>query len=430
MRLEVEGGGYKSASDAFWTANNVGASNYRTFISALSGYGSVAGSDTTAESFAKDFDPAAKSCVQAYADVIKALGNLGNLCHASGANHKAANLNSIVGEPVPIDATTPMPWGRAVQVTATTPPSVLGGDGAGPDWWHWIADHVGGYLWPDADTDKMRALGTLWDDEADRIDRLTGSVDVAIGMLRRQKSPEIASAVKTCKDVKQSLTDLATAFRSMGEASTGYGNDVDEHRKQILDELKSFIAWTIAIQAASHGLAIITVGLSELIGQSAQLAKIAAAGLKVRNILAALAIAARLRLAPVAKVATSTARISIYSTKLSAVATKMAKVRALGAVGEKTAKIVKNTKRIPSATAKGGYRIPDELDDVARVLGEVKNVKSISLTKQLKEFIDYARSQNPPYAFVLYVRKNGGTHVTGPLREYIKKYGGKIEEVL
>jgi hypothetical protein len=91
----------------------------------------------------------------------------------------------------------------------------------------------------------------------------------------------------------------------------------------------------------------------------------------------------------------------------------MAGVRALGQEGESLAGIVKNTQRIPSATGTPAYRIPDELGN--GVLGEVKNVKSLSYTNQLQDFFGYAQTNG--LRFDLYTRES--TTFSGPLQKLI-----------
>ncbi|MBN2340800.1 MAG: hypothetical protein JXX29_12830 [Deltaproteobacteria bacterium] len=59
-------------------------------------------------------------------------------------------------------------------------------------------------------------------------------------------------------------------------------------------------------------------------------------------------------------------------------AEKMATVRATGKAGEAGANIVKNTAIITSLTKTDKYRVPDVLDHASRIIGEVKNVKSLS----------------------------------------------------
>lgn len=64
-------------------------------------------------------------------------------------------------------------------------------------------------------------------------------------------------------------------------------------------------------------------------------------------------------------------------------------MKAAGNAGEAAAGIIKNTTRIPSASGTAAYRIPDQL--TATVLGEVKNVKHLSYTAQLQDFVAYAQ---------------------------------------
>ena len=63
--------------------------------------------------------------------------------------------------------------------------------------------------------------------------------------------------------------------------------------------------------------------------------------------------------------------------------------RRLGAEGEAAIQGAGNTTRIQLPG--GGYRVPDILDEAARVVGEVKNVKSLSYTQQLRDYVAYAR---------------------------------------
>ncbi|SDI90723.1 RHS repeat-associated core domain-containing protein [Frankineae bacterium MT45] len=80
----------------------------------------------------------------------------------------------------------------------------------------------------------------------------------------------------------------------------------------------------------------------------------------------------------------------------------MAAVRAKGVAGEQMAGIVKNTRRIESATGTKAYRIPDELNGTT--LGEVKNVANQGFTSQIQDFLAYANSNG--LQFNLYVRQS------------------------
>jgi len=90
-------------------------------------------------------------------------------------------------------------------------------------------------------------------------------------------------------------------------------------------------------------------------------------------------------------------------------------VRELGAAGEAAAGLPKNTTRTPSLTGMGSYRIPDVLNRETRLLGEVKNVGSLSYINQLPDFVGYAKQQG--IRFELAVRQ--GTQLSGPLQHAV-----------
>ncbi|HTE47909.1 MAG TPA: putative toxin, partial [Gemmatimonadaceae bacterium] len=88
--------------------------------------------------------------------------------------------------------------------------------------------------------------------------------------------------------------------------------------------------------------------------------------------------------------------------------------RMLGDLGEASSGLVKNTARIPSLTGTAAYRIPDGL--TATTLSEVKNVSSLGLSNQLRDFAGFAGQTGR--SFDLYVRKT--TQLSGPLQQFIK----------
>jgi RHS repeat-associated protein len=97
-------------------------------------------------------------------------------------------------------------------------------------------------------------------------------------------------------------------------------------------------------------------------------------------------------------------------------ASKMAGVRAAGETGEALAGIVKNTERIPSLSGTAAYRVPDILDNSAKVIGEVKNYNgTVSLTAQIKD--DIAFAQQNGYTMVLKVSQS--TQLSQPLQQLV-----------
>ena len=98
----------------------------------------------------------------------------------------------------------------------------------------------------------------------------------------------------------------------------------------------------------------------------------------------------------------------------------MSRVRWLGKIGEKLSKLPKNTKHIESLTKSAKYRIPDYLDKANKVIGDVKNVKKLSYTRQLKDFMLYAEKYG--YEYVIKIRKT--TQLSGTLKKLVD--AGKI----
>jgi Restriction endonuclease fold toxin 7 len=66
---------------------------------------------------------------------------------------------------------------------------------------------------------------------------------------------------------------------------------------------------------------------------------------------------------------------------------------------------------IPRASGTAAYRVRDVLDHGAQVIGDVKNVGTLSYTNQLRDFASYARTNG--YKFQLTVRTT--TQLSGPL---------------
>lgn len=103
-------------------------------------------------------------------------------------------------------------------------------------------------------------------------------------------------------------------------------------------------------------------------------------------------------------------------------ATKAAKyttgtINQIGKIGEKISGIIKNNTKY---FVNGRWRIPDGI--TKKFVQEVKNVKSLSLTSQLKDSIQLA--QNMGKRMELFIRPD--TYLSGPLKQAIKQYNIKV----
>ncbi len=89
------------------------------------------------------------------------------------------------------------------------------------------------------------------------------------------------------------------------------------------------------------------------------------------------------------------------------VATDLSDIVDIGNDGEAAAEeqipgFVKNTEHITDFTGRRAYRIPDQLDRVNKIIGEVKNVKRLDFRSQIKNDLMFAEKYG--YTFRLYVR--------------------------
>lgn len=329
MRIAI-GGGYRTAAEMLFDVNAGLAVAYEHFTSRLDGFGGMAGTDGPGEQFARAYDDAANAALWAYSDIVAAAGNLASIASASAANHDRANRASII---VPggymYDPEAPLREGRAAKVWRHEVPSALGSDGWGPDWWHFVADAVG-YLYPDASTGDLERAAGEWTWQATVLEEYASSCAYAISCLREQISPEIDDAVAACTLLREQLEALAGSFRQVGQLCQEYADQVEHTRDAIADAAKELLAWTVGTQIASHGLALFTAGGSELLGQSFQATRIAAAAAKIRTILSELALWVSLRAASMHAVRASAVACSARMERLVSARTMLTGVLSAG----------------------------------------------------------------------------------------------------
>lgn len=301
--VSVDSTGYVDAISELAGANRAVIDAVSTLLGTLDSSGSMAGSDTGGEEWARQYDPAAAQLVKAGCSMGDALANMANLLNGSLANHAGADHAAMIypGEPPSASGDTNPDHGTE-SLYASAPPSAAGGIGGEPSWWHWIASHLGGLLWPDADTGRLRAAGAAWTTAGTAISNQQYNVDAADSALDAITSPEMDDVHSACQQIAKHLSTLGTMFTTVGKACTDYAGYVDQKHQEIENQLSSFIEWTIGIEAGSAILGAFTFGIGEAAGQIAEAGEVANAADKVIVILNEL-----IELARTVKTAISTA---------------------------------------------------------------------------------------------------------------------------
>jgi hypothetical protein len=303
MRTIDISGGYQQAHEVLLRANHDAAEGFGSLTHRLVGFGGMAGDDSWAADWAASYDGSVVQALEGYQELVAALGNLHRLTRASADNHAWADRASVItlrsplyvgdGDPVPVD--------QAVEVGPPLPPSSLGGDGGGPDWWEALTDLVEGLFWPDADCSKLEDAAGVWERAASEVSWLSYSLETVESLLEEQRSPEVPLALATLAALRDAITTLSESFSQIAASCRDHARDVESHRDEIVDVVVQLGVETFLIQLGTHLLALPTGGLSELVGQSAQGGKIVAAGVRIRAILESLMAGVTLRVALLAR---------------------------------------------------------------------------------------------------------------------------------
>ena len=193
VRLAVDGGGYHSAAQAMRGGNEVAALHYGTLTRKLAGSAGMAGDDNTSEEFAREYDAAAQEAIDGLDDVVDAFATLCGLAGQSHVNHRRADIASVFGHPA-LDADGLDFVAGTVDVGSVHVASSLGANDSDlPAFWDDVMDHLEGYAWPNADTDRLRDAASAWRSAAQDVDALTTYCSSAVSQLESQDSPRSRS---------------------------------------------------------------------------------------------------------------------------------------------------------------------------------------------------------------------------------------------
>lgn len=290
MRLEVAPAGYDGAADALCGGNQSAAIAFTSLTDKLSGFGAMAGDDSTSADFASTYDEIATDTVGACADLVAAMATLARLTSTSGDNHRRANADSVYKKPPPVyDGTGGLPAEGPVDVQDFVPPSSLGSDTEElPEFWNLVVDHLQGYGWPNADTGALREAATAWRSMGSSVSGLTGHCDSARDLLDGQRSPEIPLARSAIKDVRTQVTGLAEHCDDLARACDDYAKQVESTRETIKGLLRD-LAIEIGATAVVSGIAsFFTFGGAAAVGAGVAVSRAIACARRIVKVLAAL----------------------------------------------------------------------------------------------------------------------------------------------
>ncbi len=289
MIVAVATDGYVEAADAYRTGNHTAADVHTHLVGGLSTTGAMAGDDASAADFAAAYDQAAAGILAAIADVVTAYSTLRSVTTDSAVNHQRAEERSILpGAVVPVDCTA-APLGTDRTVLPAIPPTSLGGDAPilTPEE-RWLLDHIEGFVWPDADVDRLRSAARTWRTAAAGLDDAATYCGLAVAALDGQRSPEIPLASAATAELRTTINALASSCDRLAGDCDAYADAVESRRREIrllLHEIMRFFIEGVVIGAA---LSAVTAGAGSAVALGSIVARVAAQSPRFAAVLAAL----------------------------------------------------------------------------------------------------------------------------------------------
>lgn len=274
--LQIDGGGYDTATEAFVNGNQLAAMLHGRLTGRLASYAAMAGTDSGAEEFAAAYDVAAREAVHALADLVDAFAGVGRVTAAAVTNHRVAEARSVIAGASVYDGGT-LPDDACVAVLPSTPPSSLGGDAPGlPAAVDWVIDHVQGAVCPDADLDRLRAAARTWTAAAESLDDLVTCCDSAVRGFWGERSPEIPLAIAATRELEDTVRDLAAQYAALASACTQYADHVEHARDEVIRLAEWLLEQLVEGVLISAAIGALTGGAAAGVSMSAVLARLAA----------------------------------------------------------------------------------------------------------------------------------------------------------
>ncbi|WP_148615541.1 hypothetical protein [Nocardioides rubriscoriae] len=243
---------------------------------ALAGSGAMAGDSSFAGDFAAAYDEAAAATLAACDDVVGGLASLCRITACSYDNHLRAERSSITNT----ETFTAEPRAQAHLIygaASPTPPSSLGGDASLlPGWANVILDHVEGFVWPDADVDRLRSTAAAWRAAAAGLEVVSDKTGGAITSLFEERSPEVLPATNAIGNLRLCTADVAAACTQLATACDDYATQVETQRELILDLVRDLIRDAVLIAAAGFVLGLVTGGSTNAVAAWINSGKLAA----------------------------------------------------------------------------------------------------------------------------------------------------------
>ncbi|MFE7798698.1 deaminase domain-containing protein [Nocardia sp. NPDC057440] len=203
------------------------------------------GTDTAGRRWTEKYDPAAFAAVNMGTAIVNSLGKLHDLLQANSVNHGNAASQS-AADPNPADELSlpaPTPVFEAPKFKGA-----YGGPSDEPFGWGLISRWVQGYLWPNGDPDKLRAVSDAWTKAAGIVRGAGYGIPSARGVIADQNSPEVPQILAQIDIVATGITSTATQFDNLASACDDWAQAIEDAHGKVLALLAGFVGAAILLQ--------------------------------------------------------------------------------------------------------------------------------------------------------------------------------------
>lgn len=283
-------------------------------VSGLGGSHGMAGSDQGGQTWATDYDQAAKSILGDTSKLLTAFDSIAVALGVTGYNHAVAEHRA--GGTGALTASS-VPTATAVE-SLPHPPSAHGGNRQFPWGFQYVSDLIG-MAWPDGDTGKLRTAGSRWDAFAAAVD----AIDTAgpLASISGFTSPEIAGIESKFSDARQVVSALATEARALARGCRKRADTIEKVHGETEKELIQLAATIGATVAASALLTPFTLGISDAAGAGAVATE---TGISVARIVAWLTEAVETTIATAGEIAEAISGVSGLGAMIEGLAVRVA----------------------------------------------------------------------------------------------------------
>jgi hypothetical protein len=219
--LAVDPVAFATAGKTFGTAREAAARTITTLANALDDNWGCAGTDTTGQTFAGQYDPAAFNAIGSGADIVNALGKLNDLLQYTSVNHANGNTQAAI-DAKPNNTVSPPPLTPHFETPKFK--GSYGGDSNAPLGWSLITRWLQGRVWPNGHQDKLHNLNSAWHAAASGLEQLVTPLPEARETVKDQGTAEIPKILGQIDLVTNLIAVAASQYRDLGDACFNYAD--------------------------------------------------------------------------------------------------------------------------------------------------------------------------------------------------------------